>query len=190
MKTSLPITIFTLALSSMAAYTPCALIGAYFPPPSATSIVEAGLATGFQAAFDKLIHDGGHEIYGPIFPNTTSFSVVYFSGAKKGAAENSSTIFEYHYTSPYDKAHGLGTLTADTKFSLAEVTMVLTVYTWLVKMGDRWSEPITTFLPDLKSQEDGFGIPWEDITVGDLVGHTSGLVRSCKCDPQTALHIY
>ncbi|KAJ3484691.1 hypothetical protein NLG97_g6995 [Lecanicillium saksenae] len=177
MKAS-PFTLFTLTAASVAAYTPCALIGSYFPPPSASSIKGAGLVEKFQAAFDKLVHDGGNEVYGPIATNTTSFSVIYFSGANNNGTRRSPSLFEYQYTSPYDVAHGLPAVTADTKFPLAEVTMVFTVYAWLLKMGSNWDEPITKFLTDLNVQEDNFGIRWQDITIGDLTGHTSGLVRS------------
>ncbi|KAJ6783511.1 hypothetical protein PWT90_02042 [Aphanocladium album] len=154
------------------------VVRSYFPPPSASSIKGAGLIERFQAAFDKLIRDGGDKVYGPISTNTTSFSVIFFSGTKNTGTGESSSLFEYQYTSPYDAAHGLPAITADTQFPLAEVTMVFTVYAWLLKMGDNWNDPITNFLPDLNDKGDHFGIQWQDITIGDLAGHTSGLIRS------------
>lgn len=180
MKAAIASSIVIFVSAAIADYTLCALLGSYFPPPSSSSIRKANLADSFQAAFDKLVSDGGDETYGEIFPNTTSFSVIYFSGSSSDADEGGSSIFELQHTSPYDTAHGKSAVTADTRFPLGEVTMVFTVYAWLVKMGDHWSDPITKYLPELNTHGGDFEIPWDDITIGDLAGHASGLPRSCK----------
>lgn len=165
-------------ISAQATFSPCPLLQSYSIPPSLASIQQANLPSQFHDAFAKLVHDGGHPVYGNISSNTTSFSVVYFSGSSPSA--ESSIITEYHYTSSYDIAHNRSLVTADTKFPLAHVTMVLTVYAWLATMGDQWSAPITKYLPELKAQDGVFGVAWGDITVGALAGHMSGLPWSCK----------
>ncbi|KAK2590805.1 hypothetical protein QQS21_011510 [Conoideocrella luteorostrata] len=156
-------------------FSPCPLIGAYYPPPSSSSIQESGLATQAKRDFDELIQNGGHKVYGKIF-NTTSFSVVYFTGfdAKPG----NSALFEYHHTSPRDTKNHNVLINSDTKFPLAQVSMVFTVYGWLLAMGEQWTAPITKFLPQLRDEKKLLSIPWEDITIGDLAGHTSGLPRT------------
>ncbi|KAM0263180.1 hypothetical protein ACHAQJ_001335 [Trichoderma viride] len=83
------------------------------------------------------------------------------------------------------------TITADTEFPIAEVSTVFTIYAWLTKMGSQWDTPITAFLPELKTQGNVSSVAWEDITIGALAGHTSGLPRTSSvctigkpCDPK------
>ena len=147
-------------------YAPCPLIGAYYPPPSASTVEQANFSD-VQSSFDKVIRDGGSPKYGPI-SRDTSFSVVYFTGGN-------TSLFEYQYTSDRDKQDNI-TVSSDKKLPIGDVTMVFTVYTWLVTMGQDWSTPITQFLPNLANSVGS--IPWKDITIGDLAGHLSGLVRS------------
>lgn len=162
-------------------YTACPLIGTYYPPPTInkSSDTFVSLTEDFTSVFDKLIQDGGSDKYGEISPNTTSFSVVLFSGAE--SAKDDPAFFEYHYTAPESGSKG-GNLTADTKFPVGDLTMVTTVYAWLVKMGETWDAPITKFLPELKQKDDESEsyVSWEDITIGALAGQLSGLPRECK----------
>ncbi len=187
MKSVISLSLFTLA-AAQASYSPCPLIGSYFPAPSRSSIVDANLPAAFGAAFGDLVQHSGHPVYGPISSNTTSFSVLYFSGQ---ADSNGSlpVLFEYHHTSAWDAAHNVSAVSADTRFPLAEVTMVVTVYAWLATMGDRWDEPITKYLPELSGHQDDLGIPWRDITMGSLTGHMSGLPRLCKCACHCIFHV-
>ncbi|KAJ6442593.1 beta-lactamase family protein [Purpureocillium lavendulum] len=160
-----------LACAYAAAFSPCPLIGAYYPPPTITEDVAAGLSRGYRASFDSLVQRGGSDKYGDISPNTTSFAVVYFAGA------TNQTIFEYHHT-----AHNVSSaVDSDTRFPLADVTMVFTVYSWLALMGEQWDAPITKFLPELAHEQ---ALPWKDVTVGSLAGHMSGLPRHAPDAPR------
>jgi hypothetical protein len=124
-----------------------------------------------------LIQDGGSEKYGNITTNSTSFSVVIFSGAAD--LREDPTLFEYHYTSPIDLQETGTSLTSDTAFPVGDLTMVFTVYAWLVKMGESWDTPITKFLPELKALNSSSIASWDDITIGSLAGQVSGLARTC-----------
>jgi len=156
----------------------CAPIGAYYPPPTIDKSSESfkKLTLQFTKTFDDLIKNGGSDKYGPITPNTTSFSVVIFGGAE--SFRDDPVFFEHHYTSPEDRVTN-GNLTSDTRFPVGDVSMVFTVYAWLVRMGEQWQTPITKYLPELAKVKDLLTVNWEDITIGALAGHMSGLSREC-----------
>lgn len=180
MKITILLASSSLAFAAQVAFSPCPLIRSYSIPPSIASIKNAQLPAKFQEDFAQLVQQSGHPIYGNITSNTTSFSVVFFSGSLSMGAQDSPVFMEYHYTSPYDVARNFTAVTGDSKFPLAHVTTVFTVYAWLVQMGDEWDTSITRFLPELKGHRGVFDIAWDDITVGALAGHTSGLPYSCK----------
>lgn len=162
-------------------FSACPLIGAYYPPPTISKDSEtlAKLSGAFKEEFDNLVKNGGSEKYGEISANTTSFSVVLFGGPSVGGEDP--ILFEYHHTSSEDQALTKTELASDTKFPLGDVTMVFTVYAWLVEMGEQWETPITKYLPELTSTKgSSLSVPWEDVTIGALAGQMSGLSRSCK----------
>ncbi|KAH7147633.1 beta-lactamase/transpeptidase-like protein [Fusarium sp. MPI-SDFR-AT-0072] len=154
----------------------CAPIGAYYPPPTIDKSSEPfkKLTSQFTKTFDDLTKNGGSDKYGPITPNTTSFSVVIFGGAE--SLRDDPVFFEYHYTSPEDQTSNAN-LTSDTKFPVGDVSMVFTVYAWLVKMGEQWETPITKYLPELAKVKGPLTVNWKDITIGSLAGQMSGLSR-------------
>ncbi|KAF7541167.1 hypothetical protein G7054_g832 [Neopestalotiopsis clavispora] len=146
--------------------------------------------------FDSLVESGGSDDFGAIKPNTTSFSVVLFSGSD--SAGDDPIIFEYHHTATLSAT--AENVTAQTLFPVGTLTQLFTVYSWLVATSDGcWASPITNFLPELKqtslspSQYDiDLAVDWDSITVGSLASHMSGLVRDtdvCNlveaCDKQT-----
>lgn len=168
-------------------YSACPLIGAYYTAPSLAKDSEevATINSIFTEAFDNLIADGGSDVYGPIFNETTSFSFALFSGGE--SVKDRSIFFEYHYTSPTDQS-SLGTnVTRDTKFPLGDVTMVFTVYAWLMEVGDSWETPITQYLPELLSLDgDDAEVRWDEVTIGALAGHMSGIIRKSDACEVTA----
>ncbi|KAM0430002.1 hypothetical protein ACHAPT_006008 [Fusarium lateritium] len=161
-------------------FSACALIGAYYPPPTIdrSSKPFVQFESKFTEAFDDLIKNGGSDDYGPISANTTSFSVAIFGGSE--SLRDDPIFFEYHYTSPEDKALTKTNLTSSTKFPLGDVTMVFTVYAWLAKNGDNWETPITKYLPELAKVKGSLTVPWEEVTIGSLAGQISGLSRQSE----------
>ncbi|CAH0018740.1 unnamed protein product [Clonostachys rhizophaga] len=159
-------------------FSACGLIGSYYPPPHILkpSKTFSSINTTFTQVFDNLIQDGGSEKYGNISTNSTSFSVMIFSGAAD--LRDDPTLFEYHYTSPMDFQETGGNLTSNSVFPVGDLTMVFTVYAWLVKMGETWDTPITKFLPELKTFNSSSIASWDDITIGSLAGQVSGLTRT------------
>ncbi|KAG9495096.1 hypothetical protein J7337_013330 [Fusarium musae] len=162
----------------------CAPIGAYYPPPTIDKSSEPfkKLTSQFTKTFDDLIKNSGSDKYGPIAPNTTSFSVVIFCGAE--SLRDDLIFFEYHYTSPEDLASN-PSLTSDTRFPIGDVSMVFTVYAWLVKMGEQWETPITKYLPELTKFKGPLTGNWEDITIGALaaqIRESGACVVGRACD--------
>ncbi|KAF5551241.1 hypothetical protein FMEXI_3358 [Fusarium mexicanum] len=154
----------------------CAPIGAYYPPPTIDRSSETfkKLTSQFTKNFDDLTKNGSSDKYGPITPNTTSFSVAIFGGAE--SLRDDPIFFEYHYTSPEDQASNAN-LTSNTRFPVGDASMIFTVYAWLVKMGEQWKMPITKYLPELAKVKGPLTANWEDITIGALAGQMSGLSR-------------
>ncbi|GJC84741.1 beta-lactamase-like protein sdnR [Colletotrichum liriopes] len=167
------------AVAETPAYQPCPLLRAYYPTPTINKEASAveSFTADLKSLFDQLIESGGSEDFGEITTNTTSFSVVLFSGSE--GAEEDPVFFEYHYTAP--KAPNNSILDMDTIFPLGTLTQLFTVYSWLVEVGDEhWGESITTFLPELKTAPlTSLSVKWDEITVGALAGQISGLARDC-----------
>ena len=141
----------------------------------------AKLSSDFTTTFNQLIEKGGSDKYGPITPNTTSFSVVMFTGTD--SRKEDPVFFEYHYTSPRDLSDTGTNITSDTKFPVGDLTMIFTVYAWLVEMGETWDAPITQYLPELGNASNPNGVSWSEVTIGSLAGHMSGLIRQSKLPP-------
>ncbi|ETS73164.1 hypothetical protein PFICI_15109 [Pestalotiopsis fici W106-1] len=165
-------------------YQPCPLLRAYYPAPNLDKSSDAvqNFAQEFTSVFDSLIESSGSDDFGAITPNTTSFSVVLFSGSD--SAGDDPIIFEYHHTAT--RLETAEIVTAQTVFPIGTLTQLFTVYAWLVVTADgSWASPITEFLPELKQKSpstSGYDIDlvvdWESITVGSLASHMSGLVRN------------
>ncbi|KAK8083969.1 hypothetical protein PG996_002750 [Apiospora saccharicola] len=152
-------------------YSACPLIGAYSPATfTRSSEPFKKLSADFIKTFNQLIGKGDSDDYGPITPNTTSFT----------AMKEYPTFIEYHYTSPQDQLDTGTKLTSDTKLPVGDLTMVFTVYAWLIKMGDTWDTPITQYLPELKMASKWGGVAWEEVTIGSLARHMSGLIRQTE----------
>ncbi|KAI0010462.1 beta-lactamase/transpeptidase-like protein [Xylariaceae sp. FL0662B] len=178
------------AAVSADSYLPCPLLRAYVPPPTIDKASEevASLTRDFTAVFDQLVQTGKSDDFGEVTPNTTSFSVVLFTGDKDTAEDP--VLFEYQHTAAAVKASE--NVTVDSRFPVGTLTQLFTVYAWLAEIGDgEWNTLITNFLPELKHAKNisSFdGVPqvnWDEITIGALASQMSGLARdsyACSVD--------
>ncbi|KAL0937183.1 beta-lactamase family protein [Colletotrichum truncatum] len=164
-------------LAEAPVYQPCPLLRAYHSPPVIDRKSDSikSFNQEFSALFDRLVHDGGSDDFGEITPNTTSFTVVLFSGSED--TETDPVFFEYHHTAV--EALQDSRLGADTVFPLGTLTQLFTVYAWLVEVGDEhWGTSVTVFLPELNNAStSGLAVNWDEITIGALAGQMSGLAR-------------
>ena len=104
---------------------------------------------------------------------------------------SSDPFWQYHYTAPTvaNSTAGVHQVDIDSIYRLGSITKLITVYSLLVAAGDGyWQEPVTKYVPELaeiaqgdpaEGIEDITRIRWQDITVGDLANHLSGLPRDC-----------
>ncbi|ORY70268.1 beta-lactamase/transpeptidase-like protein [Pseudomassariella vexata] len=187
------------AANGQAVYQPCPILRAYYPAPTIdkNSKTIQSFTQDFTDLFDQLIAVGGSEDFGPITPNTTSFSVILFSGAEN--AEEDPVFFEYQHTAI--ESQEAENVTNNTVFPVGTLTQLFTVYTWLAEIGDEsWDAPITQFLPEITaaaSISSDFSVNWDKVTVGSLAGHISGIARdshACtigtSCDKQKFLDAF
>lgn len=174
-----------LFLSSALSFTPCPLIGPAYPPfaLNTNDKVIAGALKNLTVSFDELTttHTGPN---GDISPNT-SFSMVLFS-INKGDTQDDPFIWQYHYTSPALKESSGVTedVNHDSIYRINGLTEVFTIWSLLITQGDRiFNDPVTEHLPELASasKDNQIGrIQWEDVTVGQLASHMSGIARDCE----------
>ena len=179
---------FFLLFSSALSFTPCPLLGPAFPPFSldTNDKTVAGALQKLTQKFDTLVatNNGTH---GDTSPNTT-FSIALFS-SDTGNAEDEPFFWQYHHTAPTLNQSSVGSHTADKDsiYRIGGLTEVFTVWSLLLAGdGDQiFDDPVTKHLPELidnttREQDMNGRVRWEDVTVGQLASHMSGIVRDCE----------
>ncbi|KAJ5578380.1 uncharacterized protein N7459_007344 [Penicillium hispanicum] len=185
-----------LLISPALSFAPCPLLGPAYPPftLNTTDPVIASSMKKLTKQFDSLVKtDNGPN--GPVSPNTT-FSIALFS-SNEGNGEDKPFFWQYHYTSPALKkaSSNAKNVTADSIYRIGGLTEVFTVWSLLLTQGDQiLSDPVTKYLPELaktstihEANLDPVGhTRWDEITVGQLASHMSGLARDyCSSDLTT-----
>ncbi|KAJ5963506.1 uncharacterized protein N7479_003382 [Penicillium vulpinum] len=181
---------FLLLFSSAFSFTPCPLLGPAFPPFSLDTNDKtiAGALQKLTQEFDTLVKTNTG-VHGDISANTT-FSIALFS-SNAGNAEDKLFFWEYHYTAPTLNQSSVGSHIADKDsiYRIGGLTEVFTVWSLLLAgEGDQvLDDPVTKYLPELvdsKEEQDMVGpVKWDDITVGQLASHMSGIARDyCSKD--------
>jgi len=174
----------TITYAQRSLYQPCPLVGLFFPTPLIDPISPAVI--NVVQSLDKLLDDyiaNGDGRFGPITPNTTSFSLALFAGSDYVTGPDDLPFFyDYHHAaSDLDNGH----LGKDSVFALGDLTQLFTVYTQLAALGDElWSHSILDYIPELRNVSAATADPigqvmWEDLTLGALAGQMSGIARSC-----------
>ncbi|KAJ5502167.1 Beta-lactamase-like protein [Penicillium fimorum] len=181
--------VFFLPFSSALSFTPCPLLGPAFPPFSLDTGDKtiAGTLENLTKGFDTLVakSTGPH---GDISPNTT-FSIALFS-SDAGNAKDEPFFWQYHHTAPTLNKSPVGSHTADKHsiYGIGGLTEVFTVWSLLTGDGDQvFDDPVTKYLPELvdaTGQHDMIEhVRWDDVTVGQLASHMSGIARDyCSKD--------
>lgn len=178
---------FFLLFSSALSFTPCPLLGPAFPPFSLNGDDKtiASALKELTKKFDTLVAtDTG--THGDVSPNTT-FSIALFS-SDSGDAENEPFFWQYHHTAPTLNKSAVGSYAADTDsiYGIGGLTEVFTVWSLLLTGdGDQiFDDPVTKYLPELgdntREQDMIEKVRWNDVTVGQLSSHMSGIGRDCK----------
>lgn len=119
-----------------------ALLGPiYQAAANGSSQAFADARTQAIEAINQII-SSGLSSYGPFDRHGTSFSVSVFSG------KEDAPLFEYHFeASELNGSYTKGRLTENTIYRTGSLGKLMTVYTWLVNIGDSvFSDPITKYI--------------------------------------------
>ena len=122
----------------------CPLLGQQYPPPT-------GLASEaeYQAATKKITSILDHKVKtsGPY--NETTFSIGFFNVADEGLS------YQYHYTDALTSRSKYGTqhVDANSIYRIGSISKLLTMYTGLVELGDRWlNDPVADHIPEFQKK--------------------------------------
>ncbi|KAJ5373414.1 hypothetical protein N7517_005420 [Penicillium concentricum] len=181
--------VFLLLFASALSFTPCPLLGPAFPPffLDTNDKIIANALQNLTQEFDTLVtkNTGAH---GDISPNTT-FSIALFS-SDTGNVEDEPFFWQYHHTAPTLNQSSVGSYVVDKDsiYRIGGLTEVFTVWSLLlIGDGDQvFDDPVTKYLPELvdATRQEMIGhVMWDDVTVGQLASHMSGIARDyCSKD--------
>lgn len=114
---------------------------AYLPPANGSFSVFDDARAKAKAWIDQAVATGESE-YGAIDTQETSFSVSVFS------THSNETLFTYHYEAPLlNGSYTRGKLTDDTIYRTGSIGKLLSIYQFLVDVGDNvYYDPITKYI--------------------------------------------
>lgn len=181
-----------LFLPTVLSFAPCPLLGPSYPAFVLNNNDKTLIETleVLEKNFTDLVttHTGKN---GDISPNTT-FSVALFS-SNNGTAADKPTFWQFDYTSPALKESSPSTLNVSENsiYGIGGLTEVFTVWSLLIEDGDIMDDPVTKHLPELANNSTSSAgdlgslkhVQWDQITVGQLASHMSGLARDCEFRP-------
>lgn len=183
--------LFLLLLSTVSPaasqFAPCPLLGPAYPKVRnlANNDVIKSALEDLTSLFDEAVKTGNTS-FGPITPDTTSFSIALFDSSSDGSDP---FFFDYHYTAPSLANSTIGTqsVNADSVYRAASLTQVFSVWSFLINAGPQlWHDPVTKYVPELADAMQSelldpiLYVNWDEVTLGDLAGHMSGIGRNCK----------
>jgi len=136
--------------------------------PSENPIVKAAIGS-LKATFDGQIK--------------AQMKASAVSVAAKSLHENN-LLFNYHFTPPTQS--GLGTTNVDenTMYRVGSVSKLMPVLALLLDGGVSFEDPITKYIPGLRNatgSSEVLSTFWDEITIGALASHLSGLATDCEC---------
>ena len=159
------------------ASTACPLLGQQYPAPTGLSAEPK-----FQAVTKQLDAVLNQDLDAEPL-NSSTFSIGFFSTSEDDL------VYQYHNTAPAvaNSKYGGNTVDADSIYRIGSISKLFTVYLWLIAYGDgHFNDPIGKILPQLLKDSstswNSVTPDWNSITIGDLMGQMSGLVRDCKVD--------
>lgn len=175
-----------LASQSFAQSTPCPLAGAVYPVPSQLSQSDA-FAKANQTFNDELVQAfKSDSIYGALTYNA-SFSINIYS------LHEQESLLTHHFSAPeLPSESGVKKVDSDTIYRLGSISKLFTTYIYLANAGfEGWNDPITKYIPELQKYADKSKtnpidvVAWDEVTVGSLISHLSGITRDGAQPPST-----
>ncbi|KAI9926587.1 hypothetical protein MW887_004355 [Aspergillus wentii] len=177
--------LFLLPVTLASSY--CPLLGPVFPIPK--SLCNNAAITTAKHNISSILDattKGTLPLNSILDLNSTSFSLQIFSTG------DSAPLFEYSYTSPdiRNATVGVREVDGDTIFRIGSGSKLWTVLLLLIEKGDAvFAEPVAKYVPEIRDavkelsrntteKRDGIDFPrWEEITIGELASHMSGIGR-------------
>jgi len=159
----------------------CPLLGPDFPPPRNIS-QDSGFINAtrsFSDAIQQLLSTGSSP-YGPFDSTNNTFSINVFS------IFSDTPLYQYHYTAPRFSNGSVGTkhVDGDTTFRIGSISKLFTVFAFLIERGDaNFNDPVTKYVPELRNAPNTGplnSVQWNDVILGALASHMSGIGRDCK----------
>ncbi|KIW11614.1 hypothetical protein PV08_10916 [Exophiala spinifera] len=153
--------------------------------PAANHSYQAFATARRQAtdAINELIATGNNT-YGVFDNQGTSFSASVFD------LTSDEYLFEFHFEAPgLNGSYTKGKLSENTIYRTGSLGKLLTIYNWLVDIGDGvYLDPITKYVPELEAAGKSYKNPllstnWSEVTVGSLASQASGIGRDCERSP-------
>lgn len=170
-------------------YQPCPLLGPYLPKPliDPTSPALKAAFNDFTSYIESYINNGTGE-FGPITPNTTSFSLALFAGDNYIPDETNPqpSFYEYHHTA--SELSNDDDVFANSIYAIGDLTQIFTAIMGLIEEGEgAWSKSVVKYIPELlynstanSTFDATLQVDWSQVTLGDLAGHMAGIARTCK----------
>ncbi|KAK3360526.1 beta-lactamase/transpeptidase-like protein [Lasiosphaeria hispida] len=153
----------------------CPILGPAYPAPN--NVSSSAFASA-KAAFDEAL-TRAHS-HGRIPSNTTFYSIQVYSPASRNL------IHSVYYTATNKTVSRKPvTVGPDTIFRIFSLSKLLTVYTILTKLGDKyWNEPVSKYVPELAAAQNRRqnaidDVDWDEVTLGSLSSLMSGIARDC-----------
>lgn len=181
------------SFAQVSQYQPCPILGPYLPQPQidAGSIAVKSAFEDFTSFLEGYIANGTGR-YGPIAPNTMSFSLAVFAGSNFVEDEDHPNpfVYEYHHTASELSMNASDypgqNASADSVYAIGDLTQLVTMFEFLINEGDgNLLQTIVEYIPELEISYDSSNnairqVNWNEVTVGDLAGYLAGVVRTCK----------
>lgn len=88
-------------------------------------------------------------------------------------------LYAYHHTAPQMGAGGTKKVDGDTGYRIASISKVITTLATMLQ-DVCMDDPITKYIPELRSGPNPGGRDWNQVTLRGLTSHLAGLGRDCK----------
>ena len=164
------VVLFSALLVGISAGQNCPISGPAYPAADdTTSPTLTATKPEFLNTLTQALSGGG------IDGGATSFSIQVFS------PHSDTAVFEYHHTAT--NANRSSPVGPQTLYRIGSVSKLVSAYTILSKFSHRrWDDPIVDYIPELakaKFKNDVDTVDWEDVTLGMLASHQSGIGSDC-----------
>ncbi|KAK4224645.1 beta-lactamase-like protein sdnR [Podospora fimiseda] len=168
MAVVLQLLLFLGVIFGFAASQNCPIHGPAYP--AVQNISKSVVFETAKETFDKILADALES--GQLDNTTSTFSIAVFS------IDSDDLIYEFHQTGADQNI----TVNSDSLYRIGSISKLITVYTILSKLSDKyWDESVTKYVPELSAlpapESPLDGVDWSEVTLGGLASHMTGIGR-------------